>query len=213
MPKNDLALIERVLSFASWRVIESQQQVYLWFGDHPFVEIRENPDGSIEHVLKAIKPEEGVGPFIADQRKVKAALLALARKDSKAIDRVRDEVIEILGETFGGALRLGWRRGQFRITVEPSLSDVRALLWYAVALIFHYTLERRVRSCAAQIDGEKCGRFFLFTPELRKYCNPEHAVIGKKQAVLQAVKNWQRENPKETRRKSRPKRKNRRRKK
>src|ERR1051325_9927437 len=126
VPKNDLALIERVLDFASWKVIESQEQVYSWLGDHPYVPKQQNPDGSLEPALQKLNVEDGVGPLIEDQRSVKAALRAIANKDFKGIDKARDDVIIVLGETYRGQLRLGWYRGQFRITVEPMLFDVRA---------------------------------------------------------------------------------------
>ena len=196
VPADDLDLIRRVLDFANLKAIESQEQVYSWFANHPFVHRQQQPDGTVLPVLQALRPEQGVDPFIEDQRALKAALSAVAKRDSRGMDRARDQVIQTLGRTFAGHVRLHWSRGSFEIGVEPSFTSVEALLWYAIAAIFHHELERLIKQCKAVIHGAECGRFFLFTPTRRKYCNESHGEIGRQQAVLAAVKNWQQRHPK-----------------
>jgi hypothetical protein len=105
----------------------------------------------------------------------------------------------------------------YEANLHPILDGMEAILWFGVALIFENDITNLVRRCQLklddgewELDGDKrCGKFFIYTSEQRKYCaTPGHAEQGKKQSVLKAIRAWQRgEGPRMGSRKKSTKRK------
>jgi hypothetical protein len=183
---DDLDLIGRLLVFANADTFKSQEHVYGIFRDHPYV-LR--VDG--EPYIAPIPQSEGVGPFLNDQWQIKRALSIISSGEQKAINELLDTVEAKLREKLHGVVDVDLRRGDLSLRVYPILDGMEAILWFGVALIFENDIINLVRRCQFELDdGEQCGKFFIYTPQRRKYC-AEHAVVGKKQAVLRAIRRWQ----------------------
>ena len=194
LPEVDLDLIERLLKFANLERIESQQQVYDLFMPNLYVVKAPLPNGTVKFA-KWLPEIDGVQPFLNDQEEVKKALEDIASRKAAAIDELLNKISTKLHEKLTAFLRVTLKRGQLRLTGEPALDAMEAILWYAMALIFHHGIDGLVRVCKTELKPGPCGRVFLYTPKLRRYCSPAHAREGKPLAVRRAIDAWQADTP------------------
>lgn len=172
IPSEDRDLIERALRFANLETLPSQKAAYDIFLSHPYVSQR-------APFFQVIPEAEGTMPFVRDQERARDVLKKIAA--GRGVEEVKRERARVLGEKLHGFLRVSWRRGRLELVAEPFLDGVEAAIWYAVALLFHHRLTRRLKTCRASLGWRECGKFFLWRPGLRNYCSKKHAELGKRQ--------------------------------
>jgi len=200
IPPDDYDLIQRLLKFVNLGQIEWQNQVYKLFQDHPYVMKVSLEDGKTVSCLMLphwqIRPEDGVQPFVNDQAEIRRVLtLVISRKRSDLTDATR-LISDKLGEKIKGNYRPGMvrttaRRADMTVLFQPVLDGVEACLWYPLFLIFQHGIDKLIRRCGVTLrSGIFCGKFFLYTPTFRKYCNTRHTELGYKQLRRRTFEQW-----------------------
>jgi hypothetical protein len=195
--------IARLLEFVNHPKFTTQQEVYQVFFSrpHPFLATHKEKIAFIP-----LPPAAGVGPFLNDQKQINALLDGLATRKAHATDRAKELLEKHLNRALDAVLRVGWKRGELRLNVEPKLTGIEASIYYPLALLFHYQLERRVRICEAvtwkeprrgerwlqEVEGTKekrCGSFYVtnLNDARRNGCSSEHSQLVAHQKAVRRV--------------------------
>lgn len=219
VPAMELDFIQRLFTFVNldWSQVKSQYDAFRVFEGHPYVVLTpvQMPDGTTEPHISPMPEEEGIGWLEDHAYEMEGNLRLLGSKHKDDVSKVLDQVPQMLREKVMFQVDYDLKPGDLKVIARPMLVGMEAILWYAVALIAHHNLMKFLKSCKLDLDkktgkpldqrdkdkGKPCGKFFLRGTEqrdsrgrrveLRSYCSPRHAELGKPQAVLTAIKNIQ----------------------
>ncbi len=198
-PPAEPDLVQRLLNFANLPEVRTATEVEAIFKDAlfaqrspvwnsiadpndiaDFVKMHEILKGWLKTIIAGTWPE---------QEKVRATALAGFQEKATLDFPIRipmpDGQIQERTEKLWGRPRLDfYPNGDLKISVEPFVNGVEASVYFAVILIFQLGLRRRLKVCKLRLEsGTTCGRFFLYRPDLRRFCSPEHARLGPAQAL------------------------------
>jgi hypothetical protein len=175
---DELNWIGRFLRFANHPRFTTQRETYEIFytEPHPFIVYVGD-----KAVFQALPESASVEPFTRDQKEVRRILKALANRDAGAADRGKSIVGKHLGRILDATMNVRWKRGELRLDVEPKLTGMEACIYYPLALIFQYGLDRHVKICGARVGRKK--RYNLQALEGRD--------------TMAALKEWEKDEPEE----------------